>query len=390
MLLVFVALTAFEGWMLVAVYPMQPKFVDWVNVLSSAETFASGADPYRNNPADPYGRLFSYGPWWLWLGRIGLTRADAWWLGGLLALGFLATAAATLRPRDAREAGWFCVLLASPPVLLGLERGNSDLLIFMLLAIAGWLVGRERSAGAQVAAAGLIVGAAALKFYPLVALAGLGARRGAWARRIIWMGSGAVAFWALWWLQAEDYAIALNEAIRPLSVFTYGLPLLPISWRALAEFRLLIVLGGLPVLLLGLWLVWRTRADWARLFPLHGGRAAAVVAGTSAWLLCYGVSASFQYRAVLLLFAVPFLLGQSMLRWAVAWLALVFWLAAPLFWFAPGRSQESWRALSALVTGVQQAALGVVTLGLVLALAGWTWRRYDADRAKAVATVPTP
>lgn len=388
-LLVLVALTAHgDLWTWVGVQPMRPMFADWVNVLSSAETFAAGGNPYLANPTDPHGRMFSYGPWWLWLGALGLTRADAWWLGVLLALAFLAAAAAVVRPRDAREAGWFAALLVSPPVLLGLERGNSDLVIFVLIALAGWLVGRERSHAAQVAATGVLVSAAALKLYPLVALTGLGARRGPCVGRVIWMGAGAAVFWAAWWLQPEDYVLAIREAIRPVSVFTFGLPLLPTSWRVLAEFRVLIVLGVVPVLAWGLWRVWRTRAEWAELFPREGGRAAAVVAGTTAWLLCYGGSISFQYRGVLVLFAVPFLLGRPALRWAVAWLVAVFWLTAPLFWLAPDLLDDGWRRWCAFISGVQQAGLGVVTLGLALALLGWARRRCAARSVSAIPAAP--
>lgn len=389
-LVIFVGLTAHGGlWRHVGVQPMRPMFADWINVLSAAETFAAGGNPYLDNPTDPHRRLFSYGPAWLWLGSIGLTPADAWWLGVGLTFAFLGAAAAVLRPQNAREAAWFVALIVSPPVLLGLERGNSDLVVFVLLALAGWLIGRQRSRLAGTMAAGVLVGAAALKLYPLAALSALGARRGARAGRVLAIGAGAVAFGAVWWLQPDAYVLAIREAIRPVSVFTFGLPLLPAVWGTLAEFRGLIVLGGVPVLAWGLWRVWRTRGEWWGLFPLHGGRAAAAVGGTTAWLLCYAVSTSFQYRAVLVLFAVPFVLARPALRWAVAWLVVIFWLAAPLFWLAPEQLDAGWRRWCALITGPQQAGLAAVTLGLAVALLGWAWRRWRDDAVRETSAAPT-
>ena len=88
-LLVFCALvTHEERWADLGVDHIKPYyFLDTVTLLSAGQAWHAGRDPYLPpNPFDPLGRPHSYGPWWLVSGPLGLTTADAAWLGPLLGL----------------------------------------------------------------------------------------------------------------------------------------------------------------------------------------------------------------------------------------------------------------------------------------------------------------
>lgn len=380
----FVALTAHGGlWEKFGVEHMRPFFADTVTTLAASETWAEGGDPYEDNYRDPYKRPHSYGPWWLWAAKFGLERRDAWWLGTLQVLAFLAAAAAVLAPRTPTRAAVALLLLLSPATLLGMERANSDLVVFVLLVLGAWTAARWRGAAGDVAGGAVLVAAGALKFYPLVSVVALGARPGSVARRVLVGLACGAAFAAVWWLHREHFQRALGEAARPGSVFAYGLLLAPVSWESLPAGRPWLVAGGLLGLAAGLPFVargWRALGD---ALPLYGGRAAAAVAGGSAWVLCYVATTNFPYRTVLLLALVPFWLDGAAGRagrWLLGLLVLVLWLGAPKYWLAYPEmlAQPHWRRTLTFLSGFDQGAWLALTAAVAVMLAGWAWRRLRA------------
>jgi hypothetical protein len=229
----------------------------------------------------------------------------------------------------------------------------------------------------------VLVAAAALKFYPLVSVVALGARPGPVPRRVLVGLACGAAFAAIWWLHHGHFQRALGEAARPGSVFAYGLLLAPVSWESLPAGRPWLVAGALAGLAAGLPLVVRgARALWDVL-PLTGGRAAAAVAGGSAWVLCYVATTNFPYRAVLLLALVPFWLDGSAGRYGrrlLGLLVVVLWLGAPKYWLAYPEmlAQPHWRKTLTFLSGFDQGAWLALTAAVATMLAGWAWRRLRA------------
>lgn len=154
-------------------------FIDLYAILASGDAVSIGLDPYAPNPLDYFGRPHCYAHWWLVLGRLGFTRADTPWLGFALGAAFVVAALVALRPGRLRDVAWSLAVLCSPPVLLALDRANIDLAIFVLLAPVVPCL-RSPRPFVRLLAAPLIIAAAALKVYPLVAglvlLAGSGPR----------------------------------------------------------------------------------------------------------------------------------------------------------------------------------------------------------------------
>ena len=138
----FVALTAHGGlWKTLGVEHMRPFFADTVTTLAASETWAEGGDPYRDNYRDPYRRPHSYGPWWLWAASLGLERRDAWWLGSLQVLAFLAAAAAVTERVRVMTNVW--VLPQHPPAMVAQQVGTLDQLSNGRLTVAVGIGGRE-------------------------------------------------------------------------------------------------------------------------------------------------------------------------------------------------------------------------------------------------------
>jgi hypothetical protein len=381
-LAVFFAFSAWpRGWRYVGVLEIGHPYADLVAILSAGEAHAAGHDVHVENPFDPFGRTHVYGPLWLHTAALGLEVRDASWLGPLLVVAFVAAAAALLAPATPAAAAGGVLLLLSPPVLLGLERGNNDLIIFLLLGAAALLAGR--GARGAAAASGIVAGAGLLKFFPLAAAGTfLGLRGGRTGRVALVLGAAAV-FGLGWMLQAREYREALEIAPRPLSVFAYGVGLLPITWARLGDTREWLILGFLPIFVAGGWLAWRARKIWWDLLPATGGRAVFAVMAGLAWLCCYALTLSFPYRAVFLLpwffwwwQAAPSVRAP---RWLAAGVIAVLWLGVPKFLVMANTDELPWSvgAISFL-SGLEQAALLVMTSTIALSLLGWLlrgWRR---------------
>ena len=94
-----------------------------------------------------------YGWWQPWFVGLMLFFAAVFRLVGRITVG---------------AAGLYALALLSPPVLLGLERTNTDLLVFALLVLAAPLC--ARAFPSRCAGYGLIVVAAMLKLFPIAAL----------------------------------------------------------------------------------------------------------------------------------------------------------------------------------------------------------------------------
>ncbi len=421
-LLVLLTLVAHGGgwaWVGVEHFADKPYFLDLVAVLAAGQAQAAGLDPYLPpNPFDSFGRPHVYGPWWLAGGPLGLTVADARWLGPLLALVFVATAAAVLAPRRPAAALVALALLASPPVLLGLERGNNDLIIFLLLAAAGALLARREMLGGPMGAA-LLWLAAGLKIYPVAALPMLAARvgpRGRALARVAAAGAGCAAVFFLW---RADFARAARHQPEPDTIFAYGLGVVrgmaewpervPAVARAAAVAAQWVAFGA--VLAGAVWFFGRrARALWA-LVPATGATAAWFVAGGAAWCACWLANTNYPYRAVLLLLPARLWLERALaadsghaahsassgqaengagneekgnaatgeLRDAARTVSRRLLLAAAAaFWLTPAKAAllgGPYAALAAVV-GAEQALVLALTAALAVSLAGWGWRRW--------------
>ena len=167
---IMVALFAVYGyertWRLWNVPALLPSFADARVITAGAESHALGYDPLLNNPRDPWGRTMNYPRIWQLLFYLGIDQQDTIYFGVIFAVLFFAAIFLAIGNVGRRTAWVTACGIFSPAVLLGLERGNNDLLIFFLLALS--VVAIKKS---TVATAILIVCAFVLKLYPIFAIA---------------------------------------------------------------------------------------------------------------------------------------------------------------------------------------------------------------------------
>ena len=131
-------------WELWNVPAMAPHFADLRTITGGAESYSQGLDPMVQNPGDPWGRTMNYPRIWQSLFYIGLDEGDTTAFGLIIIALFLVGVVLILPNANFQTIVLVLTAVFSPATLLGIERGNIDLLIFFLVAISAIFVTHNR------------------------------------------------------------------------------------------------------------------------------------------------------------------------------------------------------------------------------------------------------
>lgn len=319
------ALGGYTAWGRLGVPSMPTKsgwwFADLRSVTSAWECARQGVTVLPANTCDPWDRPANYPRLWLLPSHLGLGEGSTFALGLLVSAAFLAGALAVIPAGASAKAGLFyAAALCSPSVMLGIQRGNVDLLIFPLIVLAV-LVSR-RGLGGLIAANALVLLAGVLKLFPILAV-GFLLRRPERAARI---GAGAViGAFLVYVLATRAYIRRIFDAVPQVDGTSFGVRRVS-EWvsavlgdnSSLREWDLVVL--GLVVVVV----VVARRPLRARLTPPGDDAAAArdldlFWAGACVYIGSYAAFRSFDYRLVFVLMTVP-----QLVRWAGAgrWLAV--------------------------------------------------------------------
>lgn len=155
---------------------MSPVFADLRQVTSASECLSENNDwDIFVHSCDPFGRPYNYSTLlprlfaFLNIGeeQTGLVGAGFALLMVLALLGALR--AASSRTWDTKAHLLFILMCGSPPILLLIERGNSDLLVFSMTVMAALLI-FVRKVWAGVVASILVLLSVGIKFFPVGAV----------------------------------------------------------------------------------------------------------------------------------------------------------------------------------------------------------------------------
>jgi hypothetical protein len=143
-------------------------FIDWEYIGAGIKCWNEGINVYITNPCDLLNRTHDQSP--LWLRAIFIPTEKSWTMpsGVVLVLAYLISLFWLVKPVNWRELIIFALACTSPTVLYALERGNTDIIIFILLVVAGML--STGSLASRILSYALILLATLLKFYPLIVL----------------------------------------------------------------------------------------------------------------------------------------------------------------------------------------------------------------------------
>jgi hypothetical protein len=350
-------------------------FLDSYALLADGDAVTAGLDISNANPYDRLQRPQVYSDWWLGLRHLHLHRSDNFLLGCAFVISFLATAFIAIRPRKMSEALIWPLLFAAPPVLLGIQRGNNDLAVFSLVALAAWLAPGP-AAWRRVGAIALIAAATGLKYYPFFAVTGFLLIRPI-RSAALWFGLAVCAAgWALAsvWPEMSRADFQISNDVHHLGA--------EILLRDLdCDDKWARILSAAVVLGAGAWL-WRSGRTRVTEFATdHDVELVAFAMGASILLSCFLARANHGYRWVYILLLLPWLWRgrpaeprtkgmmqvARMLVLVVPWLDGVYCLVLnTLFGPLPPdvviRWTHYWRLLTQPLHWV-----------LMILLAGWLW-----------------
>ncbi len=354
------ALGGRQHWGSLGVIPGSVAFGDLRSITSGWECTRRGIDVLPRNPCDQSDRPANYPRIWMSLAFLGLGTGSTVVLGWLFAAVFFLAAVAVL---PSRASPWAAVVygvaLCSPAVMLGVERGNADIVVFAVVVLAVLLYRRE---GRSIASHALILFAAVLKLYPIFA-AGWLIRRP--SRRAAIGFCAVLGGFALYALATLGDIRTLQRVTPESDTNSYGVRLFS-EWLTAGVYAAARRVGTGSVEQLGL-RAWdlgvaalvvvaallarrRLRAQLPDDPDPHVQRELDLfVAGAGVYVCSYALFRSFDYRLVFLLLTVPQLLRWAGRRRPLALVSLaallgVLWLDADLTAKVPGlgRALRAW------------------------------------------------
>jgi len=286
-------------WSSLGIYPLSPHFSDARVITASAEAKALGFDPMVYNPLLPKGVVMDYPRIWQLLFHLGIDQKDTIYFEvvfvSLFFLGIFLFVGEINQP--------IAVVLAcgifSPSVLLAIERGSNDLVIFFLLALSLMVIRKSTAASA-----GVIAFAFLLKLFPVFAVAVFLKED---RRRFFKFLTGSILFVGTYCILQRNEIRAVRAGVSTTDWDSYGIVVNWLELERLIHSPLLSQLVCYAVIgatiMLCVLLPVRPResqdavADQSHIDAFRMG--ASIYVGT------YLLGSSFDYRLMFLLFTIP-------------------------------------------------------------------------------------
>ncbi len=296
-------------WRTSGVTPLQPPFFDMHVVMDYAVCASQGFDAYIPHSCNPAN--FNIPPIWLGLGFLGLNGSYSAWLSVTIIAAAFGVMVALLKGRSVADGALALMALLSPSVMMGVERGNLDLLILALVGGAA-LIYQEQRIGRMCGTIALMGLAIVLKLFPMFSVA-LAAR----FNRRTFLFAGLIALFSLAYLAAiSEYIPLIRHNVPTTFILSYGYKALFLGLDHLRTEAGLNPIGladtWVPILVSILTVIF---AAVAALMNFHYGRMLCTVtdsvAGT-AFLIGSGIycgtfllGTNFIYRLMFLLLCLP-------------------------------------------------------------------------------------
>lgn len=164
--LVVLALFRFYGyeqtWHLWKVPTETPPFLDFRLIPGSATSFRNGFEPTINNPFDPGKRIFNYPAFWRLFFYTGITLDDTIWISIIMLILYFIAVLSFPQKISVLDTFWILLIVFSPASMLLYERGNVDLIVFIICVLIILAAGYS-----TYLTAGLLVFGMVVKMFPL-------------------------------------------------------------------------------------------------------------------------------------------------------------------------------------------------------------------------------
>ena len=309
---ILIASLGWDGWFQLLRVPVwSPHFLDLHIITAGAPCATEGIDVYHDGRCDPLGRKFNLPPVWLLLGQLGLTDTAAYWLAPVFETGAVLVFATLMRGRTIGVGVAGLAALLSPSVMLGFERGNVDLLIFVFVGSAALLLD-DKARARLLASFGLLALAVMAKLYPIFCCA-IGVRSG----RMAVFGGALLLFGVIYVFAISDvfFLIRSNSDVTPFRSYSYLVPFMFVENFAprMGFSAAGLSKGLLPTVVITTWcalVAGGSLALWRR-----GGQLCSISGGATGTAFTFGAaiycgsflfsSSNYAYRLVFLLLCLP-------------------------------------------------------------------------------------
>jgi hypothetical protein len=339
--------TYFDILSLWGVRPFAVPFIDIAGTLAALDCARLGLDVLAVNPCDMMQRVHDYSPLLLVFAHTPLGQGQTLAVGFLLAAVFVLGLAALPPARDTSELLLRLAAALSTTVVFAVERANIDLLLFVLLVFAAHAVtGDIRAKRAGYA---LVLLAAALKYYPIVAMALALREPPARMLRVVLASAAAIAAFVFIYGAEITRTLAHVPAGRPFGD-VFGLKNLPggayeellrvMPASAAAAATMLVMIALVVFLLIGAIYLWRHSDIPAALARLDPAKEALLLIGAFVIAGCFVAEQNVGYRAIFFLVVLPGLwaLGRDRAFAARRVMQAASWLSVVLMWEQAFRS----------------------------------------------------
>jgi hypothetical protein len=202
-------------WRTLGVTPLQPPFFDMHVINDYAACAWKGVDAYAPHACNVAN--FNIPPTWLWVGLLGIDGSDSSWLSAVVIAATVIVMVLLLQGRS-----WYHGVIAlgamvSPSVMMGVERGNLDLLVLALVGSAA-LIYEEKRAGRACGAIAFLGLGVALKLFPIFCIS-LAAR---FSRQTFIFACAMAALFLIYLDFAVEYVFLIRRNVPTTFILSYG------------------------------------------------------------------------------------------------------------------------------------------------------------------------
>jgi len=353
----------------VGVLPFDFPFLDTDTFMSAVRCLKEGVDVLDANPCDPLRRVFDYSPLWLLLAKLPVTAAWTTPVGIVVDLMFIASLLLLPVGRTTAATGFIVLGVMGSSVLFALERGNNDLVLFALVAVAAALSCRTPALRVAGYAAALLAGL--LKYYPMTVMALATRER---PIRFFAIAAGSAAVVALFLVTMGD---DLKRALHLIPVGSlYGDMF---GWSSFAggfarqmdwpDDAGTPIQVGLTLAAFGIGVVLGLRPSTGRaLDRLTDPERMALLAGSLLIVSCFFTAQNIGYRAIHLALTLPALTALWQVRAGRLW-TVTMGLVLALLWTQAWRYWIPLQARPGTITGwAIREALWWSTIPILIAI----------------------
>ncbi|MEW6402610.1 MAG: hypothetical protein AB1649_12475 [Chloroflexota bacterium] len=311
-----------KTWALWGVHPGGSQFFfDWRLIPGTVDTLRMGLDPTVENPGDPDGRIFNYPPIWYLLLLTGISQGDTLWIGILMIVMYFVGVFLFPERIGKMEVLLMLLVLFSPAAMMLYERGNVDLAIFFLCALAVTFAENR-----TILSAGLIFCASLLKLFPFVGMIILASK----GRRTFftYLLASALLFGLYIFFTTRNVETSWNATMRGRDI-SYGTNVVVMYFAHFLNsnlkqwierdamplaFKLIAYIPAVLILLASFWSGLRTRE---KLSASSQRNLNAFWMGAAIYVSTFLLGNNWDYRLAFLIFVIPQLLEWS--RLGIGW-----------------------------------------------------------------------